>query len=144
MMDKLVDLFPSLSGRRLTVEDMDLEVAVRNALKRRGVHTVGQLLQLSHTELVRFFPNRNLRCYEDVIHCLVRLSEETAGGNAAAPDFASVIGIGDVLGGAEMSDKKFNIFQVAGIWKSEEIHTSVIAELINPKNRGPYRQGQAH
>ena len=33
-----------------------------------------------------------------------------------------------------MSEKKFNIFQVAGIWKSEEIHTSVIAELINPKS----------
>ena len=33
-----------------------------------------------------------------------------------------------------MSEKKFNIFQVAGIWKSEEIHTSVIAELINPQS----------
>lgn len=36
-----------------------------------------------------------------------------------------------------MSDQKFgrfNIFQVAGIWKSEEIHTSVIAELINPQS----------
>lgn len=33
-----------------------------------------------------------------------------------------------------MSDKKFNIFQVAKIWNSEEIHTSVIAELINPQS----------
>lgn len=33
-----------------------------------------------------------------------------------------------------MSDKKFNLFQVAGVWKSEEIHTSVIAELINPQS----------
>lgn len=33
-----------------------------------------------------------------------------------------------------MSDKKFNIFQVAKIWKSEEIHTSLIAELINPQS----------
>lgn len=33
-----------------------------------------------------------------------------------------------------MPNKKFNIFQVAGIWKSEEIHTSVIAELINPQS----------
>ena len=33
-----------------------------------------------------------------------------------------------------MSDKKFNIFQVAGIYKAEEIHTRVIAELINPKS----------
>lgn len=29
----------------------------------------------------------------------------------------------------------FNIFQVAGIWKSEEIHTRVIAELLNPNSR---------
>lgn len=28
----------------------------------------------------------------------------------------------------------FNIFQVAGIWKSEEIHTRIIAELINPQS----------
>lgn len=33
-----------------------------------------------------------------------------------------------------MRDKKFNIFQVAKVWKSEEIHTSVIAELINPQS----------
>jgi len=133
MMDKLVNIFPALGGRGLTVDDMDLEVSVRNALKWRSIHTVGQLLQLSHTELARVFPNRNLRCYEDVIYCLVRLSEELEGMDAA-PDFESVRGIGDVLGGVEMSDKKFNIFQVAGIWKSEEIHTSVIAELINPKS----------
>ena len=31
--------------------------------------------------------------------------------------------------------KKFNIFQVAGIWKSEEIHTRVIAELLNPQSQ---------
>lgn len=31
--------------------------------------------------------------------------------------------------------KTFNIFQVAGIWKSEEIHTRVIAELLNPNSR---------
>lgn len=35
---------------------------------------------------------------------------------------------------SDEKNKKFNIFQVAGIWKSEEIHTSVIAELINPKS----------
>lgn len=33
-----------------------------------------------------------------------------------------------------MADKRFNIFQVAGIWKSEEIHTRIIAELINPQS----------
>jgi len=30
--------------------------------------------------------------------------------------------------------EKFNIFQVAGIYQSEEIHTKIIAELINPES----------
>ncbi|MBM6724844.1 PD-(D/E)XK nuclease family protein [Pseudoflavonifractor phocaeensis] len=30
--------------------------------------------------------------------------------------------------------KTFNVFQVAGIWKSEEIHTRIIAELLNPNS----------
>ncbi len=33
-----------------------------------------------------------------------------------------------------MSGKKFNIFQVAGIWNDEVAHTRVIAELINPQS----------
>lgn len=73
---KLIRIFPALSGRNLTVEDMDLEVAVRNALERSGIHTLDRLLQLSHPELVQIFPNRKLRSYEDVIHCLVCLSDE--------------------------------------------------------------------
>lgn len=32
------------------------------------------------------------------------------------------------------NEKQFNIFEVAKIWKSEEIHTSILAELINPKS----------
>lgn len=32
------------------------------------------------------------------------------------------------------NEKQFNIFEVAKIWKSEEIHTSIIAELINPQS----------
>lgn len=30
------------------------------------------------------------------------------------------------------NEKQFNLFEVAKIWKSEEIHTSIIAELMNP------------
>ncbi len=131
---KLIRIFPALSGRDLTVEDMDLEVAVRNALKRSGIHTLDQLLQLSHPELVRIFPNRELSSYEDVIHCLVCLSEETEKMGTSSPDFICEGNIGNTLGKSKISEKKFNIFQVAGIWKSEEIHTSVIAELINPKS----------
>lgn len=32
------------------------------------------------------------------------------------------------------SKKQFNIFEVAKIWKAEELHTSIIAELINPQS----------
>lgn len=130
---RLIRIFPTLSECDLNVEAMDLEVSVRNALKRSGIHTLARLLQLSHPELLRIFPNRALRSYEDVIYCLVCLSEEQEGPGAAAPGFMAVKDISDTLGDKQ-SDKKFNIFQVAGVWKSEEIHTSVIAELLNPNS----------
>lgn len=38
-------------------------------------------------------------------------------------------------------EKQFNIFEVAKIWKSEEIHTSIIAELMNPHSEY-HDQGQ--
>lgn len=122
---QLIRIFPTLNGRNLTVDDIDLEIAVRNALKRNGIHTLDQLLRLSHPELIQIFPNRKLRSYEDVIHRLACLSEEAEGVESIPPVF---------IGRYAMSNKKFNIFQVAGIWKSEEIHTSVIAELINPQS----------
>ncbi len=128
----LLHLFPALRECGLTVDAMDLEISVRNALKRSGVHTLARLLQLSHPELLRIFPNRKLRSYEDVIHCLVCLAEEAEGRGIAEPCFAAVKNMGDTLGGGRKTDKSFNIFQVAGIWKAEEIHTSVLAELINP------------
>lgn len=128
----LLHLFPALRECGLTVDAMDLEISVRNALKRGGVHTLAQLLQLSHPELLRIFPNRKLRSYEDVICCLVCLAEESKGMGADTPGFTFVEDISDTLKDAKISDKNFNIFQVAGVWKAEEIHTSVIAELINP------------
>ena len=98
---KLIRIFPTLSERNLTVEDMDLEVAVRNALKRSGIHTLDQLLQLSHPELVQIFPNRELPSYEDVIHCLVCLSEKTEKMGTSAPGFTSVQDVRDTLGGSQ-------------------------------------------
>ena len=94
----LIRIFPALSGRSLTVEDMDLEAAVRNALKGSGIHTVDRLLQLSGPELLRIFPNRKLRSYEDVIHCLVCLSEAAEGMGTAAPGFAFEENIRNILG----------------------------------------------
>lgn len=95
---KLIRIFPALNRRNLTVEDMDLEVAVRNALKRSGIHTLAQLLELSHLELIQIFPNRKLRSYEDVIHCLVCLSEEADGTSTVVLDFSSEKNIGNTLG----------------------------------------------
>ena len=95
---KLIRIFPALSGRNLTVEDMDLEVAVRNALKRNGIHTLDQLLHLSHPELVRIFPNRELPSYEDVIHCLVCLLEETKKTGTSSPDFICEENVGNTPG----------------------------------------------
>lgn len=128
---RLACIFPTLCERNLAVDAMDLEVSVQNALKRSGIHDLAQLLQLSHPELLRIFPNRNLRSYEDVIHCLVRLSE---GADTVDPDFVSTDHIGDMLKDAKKSDKKFNIFQVAEMHNDEIAHTSVIAELLNPQS----------
>ena len=94
---KLIRIFPALSERNLTVEAMDLEVAVRNALKRSGIHALDQLLQLSHPELVQIFPNQKLRSYEDVIHCLGCLSEEAEGIESIAPDFMHKEDIGNAF-----------------------------------------------
>lgn len=75
MKENLASIFPALVGCDLPVEELDLEVAVRNSLKRGGVHTLPQLLKLTFSELMGMFPNRKLRSYEDVICHLVRLSE---------------------------------------------------------------------
>lgn len=128
----LARVFPNLTWRELPLEELDLEAAVGNALKRSGIHTLSQLLGLTHPALVQLFPNRKLRCYENVINRLVRLSEETERTDDAGPGFTVEQDISNLFGGGKLSDKKFNIFQVANIWKAEEIHTGVIAELINP------------
>ncbi len=92
--ETLICTFPALRGRDLTVEDMDLEVAVRNALRRSGIHTLAQLLELSKPDLLAIFPNRKLRSYEEVVHRLIRLSEE----GVSAPSFAKG---SNILGGQQ-------------------------------------------
>lgn len=69
--------------------------------------------------------------YKNIIDHLVQLVEGT---NDATIGFSSKKDTSDIIEGDEMPDKKFNIFQVAKIWKAEEIHTLVIAELINPQS----------
>lgn len=81
----------------MAIEDLDLEVAVRNALKRSGVHTLAQLLELSKPELLAIFPNRKLRSYEEVVHRLIRLSGE----DVSAPGFANEEDGSNILGGQQ-------------------------------------------
>lgn len=126
---KLAAIFPMLAESDLPIEELDIEVASRNSLRRSGVHTVAQLLQLTHTELVGLFPNRNLPFYSEIIYKLTCLAQpRKAAGECTVTSLPD-----DVWEGCKM--KTFNIFQVAGIWKSEEIHTRVIAELLNPSSR---------
>lgn len=129
---KLAAVFPMLAESDLPIEELDIEVTSRNSLRRSGIHTVAQLLQLTHTELVGLFPNRNLPFYSEVIYRLTCLAQPPK--TAKTDDTYTAERLPDDFGeGCKV--KTFNIFQVAGIWKSEEIHTRVIAELLNPNSR---------
>lgn len=72
---KLAAVFPMLAESDLPIEELDIEAASRNSLRRSGVHTVAQLLQLTHTELVGLFPNRNLPFYSEIICKLTYLAQ---------------------------------------------------------------------
>ncbi|MBM6724843.1 DNA-directed RNA polymerase subunit alpha C-terminal domain-containing protein [Pseudoflavonifractor phocaeensis] len=72
---KLAAVFPMLAECDLSIQELDIEVAARNYLLRSGIHTVAQLLQLSHTELVALFPNRNLPFYSEIINRLTCLAQ---------------------------------------------------------------------
>lgn len=72
---KLAAVFPILAESDLPIETLDLEVASRNSLRRSGIHTIAQLLQLTHTELVSLFPNRSLPFYSEIIYKLTCLAE---------------------------------------------------------------------
>lgn len=128
---KLAAAFPMLAESNLPIETLDLEVASRNSLRRSGIHTVAQLLQLTHTELVGLFPNRNLPFYSEIIYKLTCLAQPPK--PVKTEDTCTVERLPDNFGERKMNT--FNIFQVAGIWKSEEIHTRVIAELLNPNSQ---------
>ena len=72
---KLAAVFPTLAESTLPIEELDIEVASRKSLRRSGVHTVAQLLQLTHTELVGLFPNWNLPFYSEIIYKLTCLAQ---------------------------------------------------------------------
>jgi len=93
--ENLASLFPDLVSCDLTVENLDLEVAVKNSLRRGGIHTLAQLLKLTHTELAAVFPNRRLRSYEDVIYRLVCLSEGEK--MTDTPDSGTVVNIENTI-----------------------------------------------
>lgn len=128
---KLAVVFHMLAESDLPIEELDIEVASRNSLRRSGIHTVAQLLQLTHTKLVGLFPNRSLSFYSEIIYKLTCLAEPPK--TAKTEDTCTAENLQDDFWRTQ--EETFNIFQVAGIWKSEEIHTRVIAELLNPKSR---------
>lgn len=128
---KLAAIFPTLAESDLPIGALDLEVASRNSLLRSEIHTVAQLLQLTHTKLVGLFPNRGLPFYSEIISRLACLACSPKTGETKRMHTEENLPDG-ILGGKKK--KKFNIFQVAGIWKSEEIHTRIIAELLNPNS----------
>lgn len=130
--NRLVSIFPMLGESGLAVEELDLNVTARNCLMRGGIGTVGQLLQLTHLELLALFPNRKLPFYSEIISRLTSLAQPPK--PAKRSDTYPVSSLRDALPGCGASGKKFNVFQVAGIWKSEEIHTRIIAELLNPSS----------
>lgn len=129
---RLVSIFPALRACELAVKEMDLNVTARNCLLRGGVCTVAQLLQLTHLELLGLFPNRKLPFYSEVISQLTSLATSQKPVKADITSFPD--GLHDAVTGREVPGKKFNVFRVAGIWKAEEIHTRIIAELLNPSS----------
>ena len=126
---KLAAVFPTLTESSLPIEELDLNVTARNFLLRDGIHTVAQLLQRTHTDLVGLFRSRGLPFYSEVIYQLTRLTEPPKAAKADGTCTVECLPEGIL---EESTRKRFNIFQVAGIWKSEEIHTRIIAELLNP------------
>lgn len=56
--ETLLHAYPALAGREMDLEDMDLPVSIYNGLKRRGIHTLAQLLALTPGELSGCFWKR--------------------------------------------------------------------------------------
>lgn len=61
--ETFIHTFPALEGREMDLEDMDLPVSIYNSLKRSGVHTLAQLLELTPGELSdRFWHRKAASC----------------------------------------------------------------------------------
>ena len=56
--ETFIHAFPALEGREMDLEDMDLPVSIYNSLKRGGIHTLAQLLELTPRELSDHFWHR--------------------------------------------------------------------------------------
>ena len=56
--EPFIRTFPALEGRKMDLEDMDLPVSIYNSLKRGGIHTLVQLLELTPEELSGHFGKR--------------------------------------------------------------------------------------
>ena len=72
---KLGDVFKSLIGLDLPVEELDLSVRVYNFLKRSGIHNLQQILSLSEDELINIDKRVDRRCHAQIIDRLRALSD---------------------------------------------------------------------
>lgn len=74
--ETFIHAFPGLKGREMDLEDMDLPVSIYNSLKRGGIHTLSQLLELTPGELSDHFWNRKDASCAVVQDKLERLASE--------------------------------------------------------------------
>ena len=104
---KLAAVFPTLTESSLPIEELDLNVTARNFLLRDGIHTVAQLLQRTHTDLVGLFRSRGLPFYSEVIYQLTRLTEPPKAAKADGTCTVECLPEGIL---EESTRKRYNIF----------------------------------
>jgi len=76
---KFGDIFKSLAGLNMDIEELDLPVRVYNLLKRNDIHTLEQLLTKSENELKRIAQIRPRPGYmDDIQYILIPKLEELA------------------------------------------------------------------
>ena len=75
---KYLELYPSLNGLDLAVEELDLPVPVYNFLNRNGIHTVQSLLDVSEDDLMKIktLSGRQDKFIEVISYKLCQLVEE--------------------------------------------------------------------
>lgn len=129
---KLGSLFDALQGIDLSIPDLDFPIRIGNWLMRAGVHNLQQLLAMSGDELMHTQRLGDEQRRRREVECIIDKLERF---NANVVQKMYISG--------KQQEARFNIFKIAKIHQAEEIHTSIIAELINPRSEyHDHKQGQ--